>query len=72
MPISYAPSAAHDESLWIGARGDGFLLPAGSFGLGEWLGALEDGEWHWQAPEDRLVMRGRMMGGAVEVRLRAQ
>lgn len=51
--------------------GEGFMVPATGFGLGEWLKALEEGEWAWQFAEaDRLVMRGRMMGGQVEVRMK--
>jgi hypothetical protein len=61
--------AAHNLTMHS-RSGDGFLMPAGSFGVGEWLQALEDATWAWQATEERLVMRGRMMGGAVEVRLK--
>jgi hypothetical protein len=59
------------QGLTMHSRGgDGFMVPTGGFGLAEWLKALEDGPWAWQGAQDRLVMRGRMMGGAVEVRLK--
>jgi hypothetical protein len=46
-------------------------VPARGFGLGEWLHALADAPWGWvNAPADRLVLRGQMLGGEVEVRLR--
>ncbi len=53
-----------------GRKNDRFMVPAKGFGLGEWLKALEDGPWSWEAGGDRLVMRGMMMGGVVEVRLK--
>jgi hypothetical protein len=49
---------------------DRFMMPARGFGLGEWLMALRDDVWTWQPAQDRLVLRGKMMGGEVEVRLR--
>jgi hypothetical protein len=54
-----------------GRSRDRFLVPAQGFGLGEWLEALADGPWAWMPVQtDRLVLRGRMLGGDVEVRLR--
>jgi len=54
-----------------GRSRDRFLVPAQGFGLGEWLHALADGPWAWMPVQtDRLVLRGRMLGGDVEVRLR--
>lgn len=62
-----------------GRSRDRFLLPAGAFGLAEWLVAMQEHPWHWQVTSgsrsaagepERLVMRGRMMGGEVEVRLK--
>ena len=53
-----------------GRKNDRFMVPAKGFGIGEWLKALEDGGWHWEAAQNRLVMRGMMMGGAIEVRLK--
>ncbi len=51
----------------------GFLVPARGFGLAEWLGSLSEAPWAWQeGPTDRLVMRGRMRGTDVEVRLRKE
>lgn len=50
---------------------DRFMMPARGFGLGEWLIALGEDVWGWQlSTTDRLVLRGRMMGGDVEVRLK--
>lgn len=59
-------------SLTLHSRaGDRFMVPARGFGLGEWLLALREDVWGWQlAQADRLVMRGRMMGGEVQVRLK--
>ena len=53
-----------------GRRADKFAMPAQGFGLAEWLTALGEDTWFWQERADRLVMRGKMMGGWVEVRLR--
>jgi hypothetical protein len=58
-----------------GRSRDRFLLPAGAFGLAEWLAAMQEHAWSWQVvtrpgERERLVMRGRMMGGEVEIRLR--
>jgi len=53
-----------------GRKTDRFMVPAKGFGIGEWLKALEDGVWHWDEGANRLVMRGMMMGGAIEVRLK--
>ena len=53
-----------------GRRRGGFAMPAGGFGIGSWLQALEDAPWAWKQLPDRLVLRGTMQGGAVEVRLR--
>lgn len=53
-----------------GRHGQGFMVPAQGFGLGEWLDALEDAPWAWQENGGRLVMRGRMLDGAVEVRMK--
>ena len=51
----------------------GFLMPAGGFGLAEWLGGLSEAPWAWQeGPADRLVLRGALRGVAVEVRLRRE
>ncbi len=51
---------------------DRFAVPARGFGLGEWLEALQEAPWAWQRAGDRLVLRGRMFGGDVEVRLRPE
>ncbi len=60
------------ESLTMHGRSrDRFMVPASGFGIAEWLEALGDSDWGWQhMPPDRLVMRGQMMGGQIEVRLR--
>ncbi|MEQ1564488.1 MAG: hypothetical protein ABMA64_02535, partial [Myxococcota bacterium] len=66
--------AVDTTSLTLHSRTrDRFHLPARGFGLGEWMGALSGSVWDWACagvPADRLVLRGRMMGGAVEVRLK--
>jgi hypothetical protein len=71
-PRSLRFSAIATESLTLhGRTRDRFLVPARGFGLGEWLHALADAPWSWQVVQaDRLVLRGRMLGGEVEVRLR--
>jgi hypothetical protein len=53
-----------------GRRQGGFAVPAGSFGIGAWLHALEEAPWAWKQTPDRLVLRGHMQGVMVEVRLR--
>ena len=45
-------------------------MPAGGFGLEPWLKALGEELWAWKVHDDRLVLRGAMRGGMVEVRLR--
>ncbi len=57
--------------LTMHGRRQGFALPSGGFGLEPWLKALCEEPWAWKAQGDRLVLRGTMRGGAVEVRLRA-
>lgn len=51
------------------ARGR-FMVPARGFGLAEWLEALAEGVWAWEQTSDRLVLRGPMKGGTVELRMR--
>ena len=59
------------QALTLHGRRDRFMMPAKGFGLGEWLKALDEDVWAWQlVQQDRMVMRGRMLGGEVEVRLR--
>ena len=53
-----------------GRQEDQFMMPAKGFGIGEWLTALQEGPWWWGPNRDRLVLRGTMMGGDVEVRLK--
>ncbi|MBT3222138.1 MAG: hypothetical protein HN348_23945, partial [Proteobacteria bacterium] len=53
-----------------GRQEDQFMMPAKGFGIGEWLTALQDGLWWWEQKRGRLVLRGTMMDGQVEVRLR--
>jgi hypothetical protein len=55
-----------------GRSRDRFMMPAGGFGMGEWLQAMCDAPWGWSSQADRMVLRGKMMGGAVEVRLRRE
>ncbi|NCG20146.1 MAG: hypothetical protein GWP91_14145 [Rhodobacterales bacterium] len=69
LQLGFAGIASHGLTVH-GRGGDGFMMPSRGFGLGEWLTALEEAPWAWQVNGDRLVMRGRMMGGAVEVRLK--
>lgn len=61
------------RSLTLHGRKDRFLVPARGFGLGEWLQSLSEAPWAWQeGPADRLVLRGKMRGADVEVRLRRE
>lgn len=72
-PASVAFEGITSQALTMhGRRRDRFMMPAQGFGLGQWLEALSEAPWAWEARGDRLVMRGRMMGGAVEVRLRRE
>jgi hypothetical protein len=48
------------------------MMPGKGFGIGEWLFALEEGLWAWRAVDDRLFLRGQMMGGPVEIRFRRE
>jgi hypothetical protein len=60
------------QALTMHGRRDRFRVPAQGFGMGEWIAALSEDVWAWQpAGPDRLVLRGRMMRGEVEVRLRS-
>ncbi len=45
------------------------VLPAEAFGMGPMLRALMDDTWVWSIDGDRLTLRGRVMGGPVEMRL---
>ncbi len=51
-----------------------FRMPARGFGISAWLKALEEGPWAWQrsgsGDGERLVLRGDMLGGTVDVRLK--
>ncbi len=58
-------------TLTMHGRRQGFAMPTGGFGLEPWLKALCDDPWAWKTHDDRLVLRGTMRGGTVEVRLRA-
>ncbi len=55
-----------------GRQRESFRIPTPQGeGMGEWLGALEDGPWSWEQPEEgRLVLRGRMLGADVEMHWR--
>lgn len=65
-------SEIETRSLTMHGHRDRFLMPARGFGLGEWLSALSEDVWSWQRTGDaRLILRGRMLGGQVEVRLKA-
>lgn len=60
-----------DSGLTVHGRHQGaFMMPARGFGIAAWLQALEDEPWAWQLNADRLVLRGQMLGGWVDVRLR--
>ena len=59
-----------DAMLTMHGRRPGFAMPTGGFGLEPWLKALCEAPWAWKMHEDRLILRGTMRGGAVEVRLR--
>lgn len=45
------------------------VLPANELGMGVMLQALQDDVWEWALEADRLSLRGRIMGGSVEIRL---
>ncbi|MEZ4319566.1 MAG: hypothetical protein R3F61_18770 [Myxococcota bacterium] len=53
-----------------GRQRDAFRMPARGFGIAAWLQALEEEPWAWQLHADRMVLRGRMLGGWVDVRLK--
>jgi hypothetical protein len=47
-----------------------FKLPADAFGMGPMLQAMQEDVWAWSTDGDQLSLRGTIMGGSVEVRLR--
>ncbi len=53
-------------------RRDRFMMPAAGFGLAEWLAAMCTAPWGWILEEDRLILRGTMLGGPVQVRFRRE
>lgn len=55
-----------------GRRRDRFALPARGFGFDALLTALGEGAWGWHEQADRLVLRGRVLGGSVDIRLRRE
>lgn len=55
-----------------GRRADRFAVPARGLVLAEWLAELGEAPWTWAVQADRLVMRGRFRGLAVEVRFRRE
>ncbi len=55
-----------------GRTRDRFMVPANGFGMGEWLQAMCDEPWGWGVQGDRLILRGRIGGAGVEVRLRKE
>jgi hypothetical protein len=64
-------SSVQTRSLTLhGRAGDRFMVPARGFGMAEWLQALDQAPWIWQVTGDRLTLRGQMLGGEVEVRLK--
>lgn len=70
-PYSLAFYDLQTQSMTLHSRTrDRFVMPARGFGLAEWLKALVEQPWVWQVNGDRMVLRGRMMGGEVEVRLK--
>lgn len=62
-----------DRQLTVHARtATGYRLPSRAFGIGAWIAALEESPWAWQQTGDRLVLRGQMAGGWVDVRLKRE
>ena len=60
-----------NSGLTLHGRQQGaYRMPAKGFGIAAWLKALEDAPWAWQLNGDRLVLRGEMLGGWVDVRLK--
>lgn len=45
------------------------VLPSESAGMAPMLRGMEDSEWRWERDGDALRLFGRLMGGAVEIRL---
>lgn len=58
------------DNMTVHGRGaNTFMLPSKGFGLAEWLGSLDEDVWRWETSTDaRLVLKGRLKGGSVEVR----
>jgi hypothetical protein len=52
-----------------GREAGGFAVPAQGFGPSQWLPAMCVEPWSWSRQDGRLVMKGRMFGAPVEVRL---
>jgi len=57
-----------DQGLTMhGRQRASFRVPTGEVGMAEWLHALEHDTWRWEDKGDKLVLRGAMMGGEVEM-----
>lgn len=62
-----------DEHLTVHGRGPAtYRLPSRGFGIGAWIRAMSEGAWAWQQTDDRLLLRGQMLGGWVDVRLKRE
>lgn len=53
-----------------GRKGSTYAVPASPLGLGQILQAMQDSDWAWEEREGELYLRGDLMGGRLEIRLR--
>lgn len=60
------------SQLTLSEQQGGYRMPSRSFGIGPWISALVASPWAWQVNGERLVLRGQMLGGWVDVRLKRE
>ncbi|MCB9668348.1 MAG: hypothetical protein H6734_02640 [Alphaproteobacteria bacterium] len=62
-----------DSQLTVhGRTASSYRLPSRGFGIGAWIQAMTDSPWAWQQTGERLVLRGQMLRGWVDVRLKRE
>ncbi len=70
-PARVALSGLDTTGIAMHGRGDQpFAVPATGMGLGQVLQAMSEGDWAWEQVGGELYLRGSVMGGSVEMRLR--
>jgi hypothetical protein len=71
-PSRVAVSRLDTTGIAMHGRGDQpFAVPAMGMGMGQVIQAMSDGDWAWERAGEELYLRGAVMGGSVEMRLRS-